>query len=38
VGASNLIPEFQAKRSWSLQASFFAGVALYLAAHAVVFW
>jgi ZIP family zinc transporter/zinc and cadmium transporter len=36
VGASNLIPEFQAKRGWHLQMGFFAGVALYVAARALV--
>jgi zinc transporter ZupT len=36
VGASNLIPEFQAKRRWQLQAGFFAGVALYLLARLMV--
>lgn len=36
VAASNLIPEFQAKRRWALEAGFFTGVALYLAAHALV--
>jgi ZIP family zinc transporter/zinc and cadmium transporter len=36
VGASNLIPEFQAKRGWHLQVGFFVGVALYLGARALV--
>jgi ZIP family zinc transporter/zinc and cadmium transporter len=36
VGASNLIPEFQAKRGWHLQTGFFAGVALYAGARALV--
>jgi len=36
VGASNLIPEFQAKRRWTLQAGFFAGVGLYALARALV--
>jgi ZIP family zinc transporter/zinc and cadmium transporter len=30
VGASNLVPEFQAKSGWRLPLSFFAGCALYL--------
>jgi ZIP family zinc transporter/zinc and cadmium transporter len=34
VGASNLVPEFQAKRGWQLSVSFFAGCALFLLAHA----
>jgi len=29
VGASNLVPEFQSKRDWKLQGSFFAGCGLY---------
>jgi len=36
VGASNLIPEFQSKRRWMLQAGFFAGVGLYALARLVV--
>lgn len=36
VGASNLVPEFQAKRRWMLQAGFFGGVALYAAARMMV--
>jgi len=36
VGASNLIPEFQAKRGWHLQLGFFVGVALYVAARTLV--
>jgi zinc and cadmium transporter len=35
VGASNLVPEFQAKRRWGLQIGFFAGVALYAVARAL---
>jgi len=31
VGASNLIPEFQGRRGWSHNASFFGGVAAYVA-------
>src|SRR5688572_3460721 len=30
VGASNLVPEFQAKRDWKLQGSFFLGCGLYV--------
>jgi len=30
------VPEFQAKRSWMLQAGFFAGVALYAGARMMV--
>jgi ZIP family zinc transporter/zinc and cadmium transporter len=33
VGASNLVPEFQGKKGWSLPASFFVGCALYLVAR-----
>lgn len=33
VGASNLVPEFQTKRRWSLPISFFAGCGLYYAAR-----
>ena len=36
VGASNLVPEFQAKHGWRLQISFFAGCALFFLARAVV--
>ena len=36
VGASNLVPEFQAKRDWKLQASFFGGCALYVLARIVI--
>jgi ZIP family zinc transporter/zinc and cadmium transporter len=36
VGASNLVPEFQAKRGWRLPLAFFAGCGLYVAARAVV--
>jgi zinc and cadmium transporter len=36
VAASNLVPEFQAKRDWRLPASFFAGCALYLVARNVI--
>lgn len=35
VAASNLVPEFQAKRGWRLPVSFFAGGGLYIAARAV---
>ena len=33
VGASNLVPEFQAKHGWRLPFAFFAGCGLYLAAR-----
>ena len=33
VAASNLVPEFQAKRGWRLPAAFFAGCVLYLIAQ-----
>jgi zinc and cadmium transporter len=33
VGASNLVPEFQAKTGWRVPISFFAGCAVYLAAR-----
>ena len=33
VGASNLVPEFQAKPGWRVPLSFFAGCALYAAAR-----
>jgi ZIP family zinc transporter/zinc and cadmium transporter len=36
VGASNLIPEFQSKRDWGLQGSFFAGCGLYLLARFLI--
>jgi zinc and cadmium transporter len=36
VGASNLVPEFQAKRDWRLQGSFFAGCALYFVARNLI--
>ncbi|HEU4880035.1 MAG TPA: ZIP family metal transporter [Gemmatimonadaceae bacterium] len=36
VGASNLVPEFQAKRDFGLQASFFAGCALYFVARKLI--
>jgi ZIP family zinc transporter/zinc and cadmium transporter len=36
VGASNLVPEFQAKRDWKLQGSFFAGAALYFLARNLI--
>jgi zinc and cadmium transporter len=36
VGASNLIPEFQAKPGWLHNAAFFGGVALYLVARTAV--
>ena len=36
VGASNLVPEFQAKRDFGLQASFFGGCALYLVARNLI--
>lgn len=36
VGASNLIPEFQAKRSWKVQGSFFAGCGLYFLARNLI--
>jgi ZIP family zinc transporter/zinc and cadmium transporter len=36
VGASNLVPEFQAKRDWKLQGSFFAGCALYFVARNLI--
>jgi zinc transporter ZupT len=36
VAASNLVPEFQAKRGWRLPLAFFAGCALYFAARNVV--
>lgn len=36
VGASNLVPEFQAKRDWKLQGSFFGGCALYLVARNLI--
>lgn len=36
VGASNLVPEFQAKRGWGIPISFLAGCGLYAAARAAV--
>lgn len=36
VSASNLVPEFQSKRDWRLQGSFFAGCALYLLARNLI--
>jgi ZIP family zinc transporter/zinc and cadmium transporter len=36
VGASNLVPEFQGKRGWELQFSFFAGCAIYFLARHVL--
>lgn len=33
VGASNLVPEFQAKRGWAIPASFLCGCGLYLVAR-----
>ena len=36
VGASNLVPEFQSKRDWRLQGSFFAGCALYFLARSLI--
>jgi ZIP family zinc transporter/zinc and cadmium transporter len=36
VGASNLVPEFQAKRDWRLQGSFFAGCFLYIVARNLI--
>lgn len=36
VGASNLVPEFQAKRDWGLQLSFFAGCGLYFLARILI--
>ncbi len=36
VGASNLVPEFQAKRDWKLQGSFFLGCGLYLVARKLI--
>jgi ZIP family zinc transporter/zinc and cadmium transporter len=33
VGASNLVPEFQAKEGWLLPAVFFLGCGIYLAAR-----
>jgi zinc and cadmium transporter len=35
VAASNLVPEFQAKRDWRLPISFFVGTALFFVARAV---
>lgn len=36
VGASNLVPEFQSKRDWKLQGSFFAGCAIYFVARYLI--
>jgi len=36
VGASNLVPEFQSKRDWKLQGSFFFGCLLYVLARIVI--
>jgi len=36
VGASNLVPEFQAKSGWRLPLSFFAGCALYLVVRSIL--
>jgi ZIP family zinc transporter/zinc and cadmium transporter len=36
VGASNLVPEFQAKTGWRLPLAFFAGCAAYVAARSVI--
>ena len=36
VAASNLIPEFQSKRDWRLQGSFFAGCGLYFVARNLI--
>ena len=35
VGASNLVPEFQAKRGWRLPLAFFAGCGLFFAARSL---
>lgn len=35
VGASNLVPEFQAKRGWSIPTSFLLGCGLYFAARSL---
>ena len=35
VGASNLVPEFQAKRGWSISATFVFGCGLYLLARSL---
>ena len=36
VGASNLVPEFQAKRDWGLQLSFFGGCGVYIVARILI--
>ena len=36
VGASNLVPEFQAKGGWRLPLAFFAGCGMYVAARVLV--
>jgi ZIP family zinc transporter/zinc and cadmium transporter len=35
VGASNLVPEFQAKRGWAIPISFLLGCGLYLSARSL---
>jgi zinc transporter ZupT len=35
VGASNLVPEFQAKRGWSIPGTFVLGCGLYLLARSL---
>jgi len=35
VGASNLVPEFQAKRGWAIPTSFLLGCGLYLTARSL---
>ena len=35
VGASNLVPEFQAKRGWGVPATFLLGCGLYFAARSI---
>ena len=36
VGASNLVPEFQGKRSWRLPLAFFAGAGTFVGLHALL--
>ena len=36
VGASNLVPEFQAKKGWHLPASFFVGCAIYFVTRGIL--
>ena len=36
VAASNLVPEFQSKRGWSLALYFFGGCGLFLMARALL--